>query len=384
MSPRLQPRPAPAESPWIGCHIHYHGDQDLLLRDLLKPQVREDLAGGSIDRFFFVRYALGGPHLRLRCRLAPGADAGEILSAIETRARDFFARCPSRQPWTDEQVRRRNRAILANDPAEHDGSIYPDESLRAVPFQPETERYGGAELLSSSLELFTLSSVAALDTLAGCHAVPRGLQLNAFLRHLGRQAWAAVASGEELLDLLDHLTRPAHEAFPLVLERADRAFAERPEVFVRLLAAAVEADADGAGLADGTAWLRCRLAAADEPGKRRILASHLHMSANRLGLSNAEEAYLYRLLHRAAESLREARGDLFGRLNDDFAERAARSARAEDELAAIVDSSLHRFVGGASAAGRTAVIVEPFDHRIRRQCHGDSRGPGSEIDRPDR
>ncbi len=291
--------------------------------------------------------------MRLRCRLAPGAGAGEVLRAIELQARDFFARHPSRQPWTDEQVQRRNRGILANDPAEHDDAIYPDESFRAAPFRPETERYGGEELLAASLELFTLSSLAALDSLERCFAAPRGLQLNAFLRHLARQAWGTAAAGEELLDLLAGLTQPAYAAFPRVVERADHTFAERPEVFVRLLATGCEAGEDVTGLADGTAWLRRRLAPAGEPVRRRILASHLHMSANRLGLSNAEEAYLYRLLQRAGESSRDSRGDAWERLETGFAARATRPDAPEDELATLVESSLHRFGGrGAAAAAR--------------------------------
>ena len=327
---------------WIGCHFHYHASQDLLLQDLLVPWVRAHLAAGTIDRFFFIRYALGGPHVRLRCRLEPGADAGEILSAADIAAQRFFARHPSRQPWEDELVRRRNRAILANDPAEHDDSVYPDNSFRAVPFQPETERYGGVELLAVSLELFTLSSVAALETLAGCGA-SRGLQLNAFLRHLGRQARGSAADGEELLDLLAGLSRPAQNFFPRVVERADSVFSNQPEVFALLLADALEGGAGQAELADGAAWLRRCLAAIDEAARKRVLTSHMHMSANRLGLSNAEEAYLYRLLHRAGEELRNVRGDLLERLAAAFAGRAARTREAEEELATVVSSALERF-----------------------------------------
>src|SRR5262249_1722010 len=137
----------------------------------------------------FIRYELGGPHVRLRLRLRSEAAREQTGCRLATAAADFFARWPSPVPVDEEVIRTRNRSILATNPLEDDGSVYPDNSLRAFPFLPETERYGGPELLEHSLDFFALSSIETLSHLAEHGEKPRSQQLPAHFRLLARQAW---------------------------------------------------------------------------------------------------------------------------------------------------------------------------------------------------
>src|SRR4029077_11347781 len=129
-------------SRWRSCHLHYHGDGNLLLVQLVRPLAGSLLRSGAIDRFFFIRYELGGHHVRLRLRAAPGA-GDAVDAAVTAAAADFFARLPSAHPLPAEAVARRTREILATDPSESDATFHPDNSLRIVPFIPEVDRYGG-------------------------------------------------------------------------------------------------------------------------------------------------------------------------------------------------------------------------------------------------
>ena len=66
-------------------HVFYHGRLDQPLLQLVYPAVRELWLRGRCRRFFFIRYALGGPHLRLRLFCAR-AHAEEVDRLVQRRA----------------------------------------------------------------------------------------------------------------------------------------------------------------------------------------------------------------------------------------------------------------------------------------------------------
>ncbi len=283
---------------WRSWHLFYNGDRDRLLTELVRPTVAALLADGWIDSFFFVRFALGGPHVRLRLRVCDGR-AGVVDEDLCRAAAGFFARHPSPAPVPEEVVRRQNRQILAHDPNEWDDSVYPDNSCIAFPVAFEVERYGGPALLGHSLDVFTLSSVEALRHLESCAGQPRARQLPAFCRLLVRQAWGLAEDGTELADLLGSAVRRFDLLKPLV-DQGDQVFERRREAFLEIVRGEVARPPDVA------ARRLSRLVRAAGPAvQRRILVSQLHMTANRLGLDNADEVYLGRALWRAAREVFE-------------------------------------------------------------------------------
>src|SRR5262249_527220 len=139
------------------------------------------------DRIFFVRYFLGGPHLRIRVRCLP--DHQDLVAdLVREHADRFLAAWPSEKLIDPVDIARANIGIIRNDPSEHDDNVYPDNSFRIFPFQPEIDRYGGEELMPHSLDFFCVSSLAALDLLQSCGAWNRSRLLAEAARLLFAQA----------------------------------------------------------------------------------------------------------------------------------------------------------------------------------------------------
>jgi hypothetical protein len=312
---------------WHSCHLFYHADRNRLLRDLVLPVVSALSSQGAIDRFFFIRYGLGGPHVRLRIRVRPGR-RDEALGVLSSAAEEFFVRWPSTEPLSEEAVRQTNQALLAGDPQEEEDVVYPDNSLRIFPASFEVQRYGGPELLEHSLDFFTFSSAQSLLFLTEHGEEPWARQLPHAFRLLVRQAWGLAGNVEELLAFLE-FPMPAWRApMAAFVARGDQIFEQRPDFFVRLLEGEIEevtaAPTPGtpAAFAAAARALAREIRDADAAACRRIATSQMHMTANRLGLKNREETYISRLMWRAGcELLRveESSGDRLRRL---LAERA--------------------------------------------------------------
>jgi hypothetical protein len=295
------------ESCWLNYHLYYHQALSSAVDGFVRPLVAGLLRSGWIDHFFFIRYWLGGPHIRLRLRPRSGASA-LVTEAAETRARDFLASWPSTSKLDREAILRFNKQVLANDAHELDDSIYPDNSLLAFPFRPEIERYGGPELWRDSLDFFVVSSATALELLGVYGGEPRSRQLAIAFRVLTYQALSFARDEDDLIALARYAVDLWGGKMPRVLAKADRVLAEQRRTFDRLFerelyllearpAAVVgvgeEAKAQLGEAARRLAWI---VRAAGRDVRQRIGTSQLHMTANRLGLSNAEEVYLSRIL----------------------------------------------------------------------------------------
>jgi hypothetical protein len=300
---------------WLSYHLYYHEDLSRAVLGFVHPAVFSLLSAGWIDRFFFVRYGLGGPHVRLRLRPAPG-HAPLIDRAVRGSAEAFLSRSPSTARLDPEALQRQTQAMLAGDPHETDAAVYPDNTLIARPFRPEVARYGGPDLLLVSLDFFTVSSVAAIDFLVRSGAEPRSRQLILALRLLLAQALCFAIDEEELLALLSYGVESWGEAALSILAKGDRVFAAQPDAFRGIFRQEIsdqlstESRTDGLGPVLGEAARLLSQAVGrgdlcDRPTRKRIGVSQLHMTATRLGLGNLEEVYISRLLSAAAALLEE-------------------------------------------------------------------------------
>ena len=174
--------PPNADLGWLSFHITYHsGSRDHLLVDLVRPLLRGLLRDGGIDRAFFIRYSLGGPHVRLRLRPVAGS-AAEVREIVRRQAESFLRAHPSPAAMPEEEVQRLNELNRSRDAGEPDDEVLPDNTVLEVPFRPETQRYGGLDLLPRSLDFFALSSVRALQLLVRRRLLTEGEWLAAALR----------------------------------------------------------------------------------------------------------------------------------------------------------------------------------------------------------
>jgi hypothetical protein len=291
---------------WLSGHLFANGDRDLLLTDMVRPTVAALLGDGRIDHFFFLRFDLGGPHIRLRLRTLAGREVS-VGKTVEAAAASFFSRRPAPPDIPKDTIRQRNRAILAEDASERDDAVHPDQSILWPGWEPEADRYGGPALLPASLDFFAVSSARVLALLVEQAGLSRSRRLPGQLRLLAAQAWGMAGNREELESLLTWaLPLPGHplERF---LTRGDQAFEKSRDGLVALLRSEVIGEASAEMLySEAARRLRQEIATAPPDVRMRILKSQMHMTANRLGLSNPEEVHACRLLQRAAEAL----GDL--------------------------------------------------------------------------
>lgn len=297
---------APAPSPgsaiarvgdarWLSFHAFCPVDRDALLLQVVQPVVAELWAEGITDRFFFVRYPEGGDHVRLRLRIAAEVDTAPAADRAFARLRAScteFARTLST----------------------------PANRIEVVPaiFELEIDRYGGPRWFPCALSFFVLSSLDALRFVAQWGGEPRARQLIEILVRLTRQAIGGARTAAELRDLADHVVQWRPRMAPIVA-RADQMFESRgAELTHRIREVLMAAATVGATAAPGTAeanvvHARCLAAAVDgldgEP-RWHALSSQMHMTANRLGLSNPEESYLSAILCRCLDALGDELADL--------------------------------------------------------------------------
>jgi Lantibiotic biosynthesis dehydratase C-term len=349
---------------WVSGHLYYHQSLDTIVQRFVHPLVVSLVRNGQIKAFFFVRDGLGGPHIRLRLRVIPDA-RDRVLAAMRQSAQRFLDLEPSTRSLDEETIRRSNKFIMAADPHEIDDSVYPDNSFHVMPFRPEIERYGGSSRFRLSLDFFTLSSVAAVEFLSKYGELSRSAQLAHAFRLLLQQALGFAADETELCDLLRYGVDSWGEILPKVVDKGDKVARHQRDVFLRLFdkslaeVRSLQVEAKGFGGAQdflilGARRLSGAIGTADRVTRARIGGSQLHMTATRLGLSNAEEVYISRLLMVTLRELRTTttyRKDLSW-LGDEVAETSAAEA-----LSILLSPAL---------AALTEVPISPLTQESRR------------------
>jgi len=357
----------PAARGWREHQLFYHADRDLLLREMVGPLAASLLAGGDVAHVWFVRYLLGGPHVRLRVRPRRGR-ARAVAERVEAAAGEFFARHPSPQPLPEEQVRRMNREALADDAAltAADDVVWPDNSLRSLAPRFEVARYGGPALFPASLDYFAVSSTWVLRTLARRGELTPAARLDVASRAMLRQAWGLAVDVHQvgrlcgwgtyvLADVLRGFVTRGDEAF----ERGREGLCARVRGELQALAGSAssedrdgdgDADVDAPGWLGGASRLLAReIAGADEDRRWRIAWSQVHMTANRLGLRNPEEVYVGRMLQRAVAAVAEDDPAFWRTVAD--AHRAQAAAAPASTLRDFTRATLRSFAQTADRPG---------------------------------
>lgn len=289
---------------WLAFHFFYHEDRDRLLRKLILPLAAEARATLKANRYFFVRYLLGGPHVRLRIELPETADQPKLEALVAERATAFFTEHPSNVSWETDKIARLNQQILAGDANETDDRVLPNNHWERAIFRPEVARYGGEDLLDLSYELFTASSQAAGGLLLATAELNRNQSLPLKMVLLARLAIALAQNDDELDHLLTYGARWWPSLEP-ILAKAEERFASGSAPYLEIWRRAASPDPDSPELESLESTARRLRQTLQTESERReiklayILASHVHMTANRLGLDNTNEVFVLALLAKA-------------------------------------------------------------------------------------
>ena len=134
-------------SEWLAGFIYYGEPLDKVITDAVIPFVRQTMEYDWIDSFFFIRYWERGPHVRLRFL----GDPQKLETQLKPAYQEYFGQYFKENPSTRQEPQ------YADDVAE-DLKWFPNDSVQFIEYEPETERYGGPECLKVSEEHFLFSS----------------------------------------------------------------------------------------------------------------------------------------------------------------------------------------------------------------------------------
>jgi hypothetical protein len=328
-------------SEWISLHIYYASNCDPVIRQCVQPLVADLRERGLLQRWFFIRYWLEGPHLRLR--LLPHADAGPaVAETAEAAIATFLARRPAlydasaapsdvyrqmfvaeygEQRWAEEYGDTDQMPFRANN------------SVHRQPYVPEHDRYGGAAGIALAERHFETSSELFAGLLATTNTHVRSVLLGTSAQLAAALCYAFLGDDDRVAQFFATYRAFWERSYQ---QPSDDQHARFDAGFD---AVATELRGHLARLRDGVAqpasarltavergWISHAVALRDEvvqladagqltfhrrgePGAEVVtdhdaafailLSSYVHMTNNRLGVSILDEVYLSYLICRA-------------------------------------------------------------------------------------
>jgi thiopeptide-type bacteriocin biosynthesis protein len=330
---------------WISLHIFYASNSNPLLSDCVAPLAEKLRGRGLISRYFFIRYWLGGPHVRLRLSPAEGAPEGEIKELLERDVRAFLTRRPAFFELNRDTLSPLYRKMYeAEYGAEkfvevygEDGEIplYANNSYHYIEYEPEFGRYGGPHGLDLSERHFEFSSDAVLQLIKETNMHVRSITMGHAAQLMLQTCYGFFGDDEKVGAFLRRYIEfwqqtynengaRLYPGFDRKYERMAADIRERIEearlsaLGVRPASAASRVESKWAAHVKELRGELLSLLAAGRlelPGGMRdetaafsyLLSSYIHMTNNRLGISILDETYLSYLLVRAIDSRREGR-----------------------------------------------------------------------------
>ena len=302
---------------WLSAHLFYHDSRTKLLREFVTPLVQSLEDAELIDGYFFIRYWLGGPHIRLRLRTR--AENLEVLDQeISHAAKAFFEEHPAEVTVDPNEYARHAHKLTSIENLDDTAlSMYPNNSVQFIPYVPEIERYGGDRAIIKVEDHFCDSSKIALDILRQSpeHSFHRNEALKMMLlalascdpdialihkRMRGYQAFWNGVFGDHLEHYLAQfkqkyaLQAEVIQKQILVLLESTKEPASQDQTFLQAWYLTVSELRDG---------LKTRLQNPSQDNIATIILQCVHMHNNRLGVSLYEEAYLAALLRQGLEDL---------------------------------------------------------------------------------
>jgi thiopeptide-type bacteriocin biosynthesis protein len=299
-------------SRWESFHLFRAEPWEQFLCEAVSPCLDAILDGRLADSAFFVRYWERGPHIRLRLRTSRG---GELEHYVVEHFERFFAKTPSKRlaQWKT-------------------ADWCPNDTVQRFPYEPEVARYGGPSMIGIAEEQFAASSRAVLacmktpgwsyDRALGAaiymhliFAHSLGLEIgpaldffretvdrwcapqNLWLRSMGLSREELICLFSELFNTQREQVVEAHRSTweaVKAMEAFEQDWANRWSNDMRMIGGNLRAAI-------------CSLNQPLEIAPREIFRSLMHMTNNRLGIMNRDEAYLSFVM---SESLREVYGIL--------------------------------------------------------------------------
>ncbi len=325
--------------PWLAFHIFYASDASPIITDCVEPFVERMRAAGCLQQWFFIRYWLEGPHLRVRLLPAPDADRDVLRKDFLQEIENFFKRRPALYDADTGATRDHYRKMFLVEYGqdEWDRQYGPDgempmrenNTVAEFPYEPEYSRYGGDVGIPLAEWHFEKSSemVSHLLRTTNTHVRPLllglGMQLALTMAYVFFETDEAV--GRFFFNYrhfwetsFDEPSDDYHENFDKSFVLCELALKDRME----LIRSQLHGTLERFGSTERRWYQHCldlrdRVRAVvdqldfgtrrlpEEPDARwegvaiTLLSSYIHMTNNRLGVAILDEIYLSYLIERA-------------------------------------------------------------------------------------
>lgn len=327
---------------WIAFHVFYASDSNPIIVEAVRPLVAELRREELISGWFFIKYWMEGPHLRIRFRPS-GEHARPIVAArARTALEEFLERRPALYDTDIDGLGDLYKQMYVAEYGEEsweqrygpDGEMpfRPNNSVAELPYEPELERYGGEGGMTIAQWHFEHSSDVVAKLFAGSNTHVRPVLLGLAAQLSLMTAYTFLGSDEkvrrffsryrnfwetsyqersddyhgsfdksfeltrdtllERIDRIKHLTGTGETEAVSEMERDWLAHCEQLRTKVL--------DASSRGALTFPARSDRASGPIDDPEALAtvLLSSYIHMTNNRLGVAILDEIYLSYLIER--------------------------------------------------------------------------------------
>lgn len=337
---RQAPRTDRSDPAWLAYHVFYASDSNPIIVEAIRPLVARLRDAGTIDGWFFIKYWMDGPHVRLRVRPRHANLHAEVDREVVDALEAFLARRPALYETNQEIVGDLYKDMFLAEysqdewdekyGAEGEMPLQPNNTVVRYPYEPEHDRYGGPAGVRIAEWHFEQSSdlVATLLATSNPHVRPVLLGLATQLSMMS--AFVFLEQDDAVARFFERYRRfwetnyeqdssDYHEKFDTTLQTCgtglraatdriraaaagetdrlppfERAWLEHcTELRARVTAAAAAGDLT---FPQGSSR-----AAIDDPEALAtvLLSSYVHMTNNRLGVAILDEIYLSYLIQQS-------------------------------------------------------------------------------------
>lgn len=273
-------------SKWISYHVFYHNSEknDALI-EVIAEKAREFMRKKLIDKWFFLRYWEGGPHLRIRFLNPSQLVDDDFVNLIS----EFIKENPNQDILTKEEYYRGHR---------FDGEAvdikkigwHLEGEIKNYIYQPEYDRYGGKSLIENSETIFMWSSDLVEKIIKGTNSFEMKLIYSSAISLIILEGILEIMPDFPIGNFLEE-TIEFWSAFELDSEEKILAFYETNTHIISKVIDGINEDANFKFYLDKmlNEFHKIQLNISDKNVFASIVGSQLHMMNNRMGISPSLE-----------------------------------------------------------------------------------------------
>ncbi len=150
------------KSTWLSAHIFFDEPWEPFLLNVVKPLTKTLLKKKLITQYFFIRYWENGPHIRLRLKGNTHVLENEVRPFLTDWVNDAFTKDNLQLYFHDAKNQIDPSETAINNSIARPADWYPLYSIQFIPYVPEIKRYGGQHAIGLAESFFQLSSDTVL------------------------------------------------------------------------------------------------------------------------------------------------------------------------------------------------------------------------------